>query len=447
MFIGCSFAVLPFLSCSKKADLGTNPQDSTATITIISGNHQTGIEDHVLSDPIIIGVMDSHQNPIAGVTVRFEIVEGGSRLLEGSTIQTNADGQAENRWEIGASYNAVMVTLIEPELEASPCFFYSLGDNLTGMNETLTINSLEQIGDRVYEMTFFGDYTDMLETMDQRFRNYFEQNTVIDDFHCSLFSAFGDSNAALFGRSFDNPADWACLTLLVRTNPPDGYKSLALVRMRDFGYEPGVDFDNMTYEEKRRLLEAPFFPPDGINEHGVVAGLANVRPLPYDYDHGKKTIFITRLVREILDHARDVDEAADIARQHNVHCGSLLSLNVHTLVADPSGRSILLEISDGEIRVIPNTESWQVITNSPAYDVPIYTQMATCWRFDEVYSSLDRVQGNLDRNGAFSILQRVGNVYTEWSAVYDMTSKAMDVAIDFDFTNLYHFEFQEGSQP
>jgi hypothetical protein len=209
--------------------------------------------------------------------------------------------------------------------------------------------------------------------------------------------------------------------------------------MRDFGYEPGIDFDDLRYDEKTRLLEASFFPPDGINEHGVVAGLANVRSLQYNYDHGKKTIFITRLVREILDHASNVDEAADIALQHNVYCNGLTSLDVHTLVADPSGRSILLEIYDGEMRVIPNTEPWQVITNSPAYNIPIYAQMAACWRYDEVYSSLERVQGRIDTNEAFSILQRVGNPYTQWSTVYNMTARTMDVAIDFDFTQIFHF--------
>ena len=431
------------LSCSQKSGLVSHFEDISLTLSIVSGNNQTYDNDAVLDDPIVVRVTDASGAGIEGMTIRFEIIEGGFRLLDGSTVETNADGIAQNRWEIGPSYNALEVTVEDPGFETSPCYVYAAGRGPRGMDETRTINSLVHLGARLYGMTFYGDYSEILDTMDDRYRSYLSKQNRTDHYHCSLFSALGDPEAALFGRSFDNPAGWECLTLIGRYDPPDGYRSLALVRMQDFGYEPGADFEHMSLGEKHNLLRAPFFPPDGINEHGVVAGLANVRPLEYHYDYTKKTIFITRLVREILDHARDVDEAVEIARNHNVHCGGLTSLNVHTLVADATGRSVILEIYDGEMEAISNSESWQVLTNSPVYGLPFYAQCAACPRFDEVYTSLDRVHGQIDTDDAFGILQRVGNPYSEWSAVYEMTTRAMEVVIDYDFSTRYRFDFND----
>jgi hypothetical protein len=31
---------------------------------------------------------------------------------------------------------------------------------------------------------------------------------------------------------------------------------------------------------------------------------------------------------------------------------------------------------------------------------------------------------------------------TEWSAIYNMTNRQIVLAIDYDFQNLYHFEFE-----
>ncbi len=153
-----------------------------------------------------------------------------------------------------------------------------------------TINSLAKISDNLYEMTFHGDYSEILDQVNSRFLGTsYGANTEgnTPEYHCSLFSVFGNPEKKIFGRSFDNPAGWKCLTMLVRTNPSDGFSSMTFVRMRDFGYEPGTDVTTLPYEQKLNLLEAPFHCPDGINEMGVTAGLANVRSLPWKVKRGK----------------------------------------------------------------------------------------------------------------------------------------------------------------
>ena len=317
---------------------------------------------------------------------------------------------------------------------------YDPSEPAKGLDTLATINSLERVADNLYTITFYGDYSDVMETVNERFLGqHHGTEPGIPEYYCSLFSAFGHPESKIFGRSFDNPAGWRCMTLVVRCDPPDGYASIALVRMRDFGYEPGVDFDDLVFLDKIALLEAVYHPPDGINEWGVVAGLASTPAAGFQPDPEKKSIWITVLVREILDHARNVSEAAAIARQYNVCCPTANSLGVHVLVADPSGRSVILEMFDDEIRVIENTEPWQVLTNSFAYNVSIERQRAACWRFDLIYGVLQAANGSIDRNEGMEILWSVGNIYSQWSAVYDMTMKNIYMILDFHFENVYQY--------
>lgn len=432
--------------CSKESDTIFNPQENIATITIISGNDQKGRGGELLADPIFIQVKNSIGKAIKDVRIIFQIVEGDG-ILNKSTATTDAKGFAEVIWRIDSSYNAVQVSLADEFYEAEPCFVYAEGENPTGISETRTINSLEKAGENFYTIIFYGDYRSTLESVNRRFGGGVLMETVSlapgPDYFCTLFSAFGNSNAYLFGRSFDNPADWRCLTILGRYNPPDGYKSLALARMRDFGYEITANFDSLSFNEKKRLFEAAFFPPDGINEHGLVVGLASVRVLSYSPDQNKKSIFITLLVREILDHASNVDEAAEIARQYNVFHPSPRRLACHAIVADLSGRSIILEMYEGEIKIIPSNEPWQVLTNSPVYNSSVSSLRASCWRYKTAYDILKAANGNIDWQEGVGILERVSfKPGTEWSAMYDMTNRKILLAIEYDFDNLYHFEFE-----
>lgn len=435
------------IDCSKDTNDILDPQDNLATITIISGNDQTGRGGDLLADPIVVQVTNPIGKAIKNVRVIFQIIEGNGVVNE-STVVTDAKGLADVTWRIDASYNAMQVSIADMFFEAEPCFVYAEGENPTGISEARTINSLEKAGDNFYTITFYGDYSSTLESVNRRVGGGdLAESAPLSpnpDYFCTLFSAFGNSNAYLFGRSFDNPADWRCLTILGRYNPPDGYKSLALARMRDFGYEVGTNFDSLSFNGKKRLFEASFFPPDGVNEHGLVVGLASVRELIYTPDQSKKSIFITLLVREILDHASNVDEAAEIARQYNVFHPSPRRLACHALVADPSGRSIILEMYEGEIKIIPNNESWQVLTNTPIYNSSVSSLRALCWRYKTAYDMLKAANGNIDWKQGINILEQVAfKPGTEWSAIYDMTNRKIVLAIDYDFQNLYHFEFED----
>jgi len=149
------------------------------------------------------------------------------------------------------------------------------------------------------------------------------------------------------------------------------------------------------------------------------------------------------LVRKILDHARNVDEAVTIAHQYNISCPTSKSLGVHVLVADPSGQSVILEMYDGELQVIPNNEPWQVLTNSQVYGLPIDIQRVNCWRYDYIYGQLQLKDGAFTQNDSEFILSQVGNPYTQWSAVYDMSGKGMVLFLDFNFSKPFYFSLTD----
>jgi len=442
--------MLAFLvsGCSEVRSPLEEPPKTRVTMAVVSGNNQAGQGGRQLTDPLIVQVTNEGI-PLGNVSVYFRVVEGGGSVTGESLQATNNSGLAEAHWQIGSGYNGIEVILQDEDYTAAPCYFCAEGENPTGIFKTRTISSLEKISDKLYCITFYGDYGEILQDQNHRYGGDYDyspgSSTAAGEKkdYCSLFTAFANPNYHLFGRSFDNPSGWNCLTLLGRFHPPDGYASLALSRMKDYGFNPGVDFDMVPFTEKEQLLEAAFFPPDGINEHGVVIGLANVRELTFTPDPDKKSIYVTLWVREVLDHARNIDEAIAITLSYNIIYRNSASNGVHALVADASGRSAILELFGDDMRVIPNPEPWQVLTNSPTYNIPIPERKAECWRYRTIYDFLETAGGNITRQDGLDLLGIVGNTYTEWSAIYDMTNRKIILAIDFHFDHLYRFSFQE----
>lgn len=437
-----SAILLSFLThCSIETSntLPQEPQSEEAAISIVSGNNQTGQGNTQLPDPIVVQVVDSTLDPISNLDLNFNVVEGGGSIVNDSTVSTDTDGRASIRWIIGSSYNGIEVRLTSDSYTAAPCYIWAVGENPSGIHRTRTIGSFEHIEGVLYSITFYGNYSN-----DRINRSNTSTRSEGGSYYCSLFSMFGDPDNYLLGRNFDNPTGWKCLTLLTRVNPNNGYASIAPVRMRDFGFEVGTDFDALNFANKCRLLDAVFHPPDGINEHGLVVGLANVTQQPYIHDPDKETISCVLLVRKILDHAKTVDEAAEIAMQYNIE-GSYSypdTLDVHAIVADASGRSIILEPADGEMKIIPNTDLWQVLTNTPVYNVSLDILFAQCNRYMRIYNLLDDTNGILSSDESMNLLSELGWQWTEWSAVYDISHKSVTLAIDFNFDSLYRFFFE-----
>jgi Malectin domain/Domain of unknown function (DUF1929)/Glyoxal oxidase N-terminus/Bacterial Ig-like domain (group 1) len=91
----------------------SSPQNlaASSTITIVSGDGQTGTVGTTLSSPLVVLVKNSSGNPQSGVTVTFTVTGGGGTLSAGNAV-TNASGQASTTLTLGkaALQNSVRAT-------------------------------------------------------------------------------------------------------------------------------------------------------------------------------------------------------------------------------------------------------------------------------------------------------------------------------------------------
>jgi hypothetical protein len=254
---------------------------------------------------------------------------------------------------------------------------------------------------------------------------------------CSLFTALGDEDNLVYGRNFDwefSPA------VLLFTDPPDGYASVSMVDIAYLGFSEDKvkTLVDLPLVERSALLDAPFLPFDGMNEHGLAVGMAAVPPGGMQPDPQKDTLDSLMVIRLILDNAATVDEAVGILASHNINYGGGPPL--HYLIADASGDSVLVEFYQGEMVVIPNESPWHLATNFLLASVGESPQ-GVCERYDTLFENLSESGGQITALEAMAFLQEVSQGNTQWSIVYAMSASEVAVVMDRDYDEIYTFPF------
>jgi hypothetical protein len=303
--------------------------------------------------------------------------------------------------------------------------------------EAASLGSLQQVdGYPLYTMRYYGDYAQGLSSRDGD-RSAKADRWIPPSQHwaCSLFAALGDENSRLYGRNFDwqySPA------LLLFTDPADGYASVSMV---DIAYLAPADkvrrLVDLPLQDRLGLLAAPLWPFDGMNEHGLVVGLAAVPPGGMKPDPGKPTIGSLAVIRQVLDRARDVDEAVAILQGYNIDMEGGPPL--HYLVADRSGRSMLVEFYRGEVVLIPSEMPWHLATNFLRSSVGESAE-GECWRYDRISRSLAQTGGRLSVDGAMELLRQTSQESTQWSVVYGMSSGRIEVTMAGQYDQPHTFD-------
>jgi hypothetical protein len=233
---------------------------------------------------------------------------------------------------------------------------------------------------------------------------------------CSLFAALGDADEMFYGRNFDweySPA------LLLFTDPPDGYASVSMVDIAylGFGGDRAGTLTSLPLAERQSLLDAPFLPFDGMNEHGLAIGMAAVPPGQMRSDPDKETIGSLMMIREVLDHAGNVDEAIAIFHNYNVDMEG--GPSIHYLIADSSGRSVLVEL--------------RASAEGPA----LSEAEGECWRYDRISQRLTEAQGRMTAQDAVDLLAEVSQESTQWSVVYGMSSGDIHVTMGREYDDVH----------
>jgi len=305
-------------------------------------------------------------------------------------------------------------------------------------DEVATLSSLRRVSDHpLYTMTYHGDYGP-LDAVGQ-------DATDLPTWACALAVAEGPEGP-LFGRNFDWPHHPA---LILFTDAPDAY---ATVTMVDLGYlvspEDGERLTELPLESRRMLLAAPQWPFDGMNERGLVVGMAAVQDTTMPRTPNLRTVYSLQVIRELLDHTGTVEEALDRLRTFNIDMTGGPTL--HYMISDSSGDAALVEFWDGEMRVIRGTPGEPLVaTNYVVSQVPYEQREGVCARYDLISEGLATPSAGPDRGAmmrALSGAQQVGvqnpDFGTQWSIVYQSQSVSMDLVMGRAYDHVLSFSLE-----
>jgi hypothetical protein len=300
-------------------------------------------------------------------------------------------------------------------------------------DQVQTLSSLQQVDEYpLYTMNYYGEYEAPRVSL-------LPGKETGPAWGCSLFTVLLDDDHLLYGRNFDwqfSPA------LLLFTDPPDGYASVSMVDITYLGFA-GQDVSRLTelpLDQLKGLLDAPRIPFDGMNEAGLAIGMAAVPAGDMQTDPARQTIGSLGIMRQVLDHARSVDDAVELIRKYNIDFDG--GPPIHYLIADASGKAGLVEFYRGEMNVIPNHQPWHSATNFLRSSVQDPAD-GNCWRYDKINERLNAEQGQLDSTSAMELLSEVAQDSTQWSVVYQMGRREVSVAMGKAYEKIYTFPAPE----
>ncbi len=290
-------------------------------------------------------------------------------------------------------------------------------------DETRTVESLRKVDDHpLWTMTFHGDYDPM---------DVAGPTLTPTTFGCSLFAARGNPADPLFGRNFDFDHQPA---LLLFTDAPDSHASVSMVDVSYLGLTSGDDFE--TAEGRRLLLDAPLLPFDGMNDKGLVVGMATVPNAQATPVAGRPVVGSVRIQRMMLDRAATVDEAIEVFGEYAVDFSD--SPPLHYMVADAAGESAILEFVDGELQVSRGSGPWQAMVNYRWFGSTPEQQQADN-RYRALSETLTGTGGKLDTAAAMKLLADVQQGHTQWSVVYGQRSGKVTLTTGKRFEKVHEF--------
>lgn len=397
-----------------------------------------------------------------------EIIHFKNGKRHGQWAQWYANGNKKfagewNDGEISGSWNAWSIAGSSVNLETFPFFkavynfylqakenkvtgkqahspFTEDGESLSEL-QLKTLKSLRKIDNHpLYVMEYFADYNldpflgnfDGMKEDPALFLDIKDESSIKE---CSTFTALGESGQRFLGRNQDTMSHVPALLLFTR--PPGRYASVSLLDTRATWILKD-NLQTLPLKERALLLNAPFWPYDGMNECGLAFGHMALEG-DRVYDPVKITIHGMQAIRMVLDYAKNVEEAVQLLENYNI----FRSEQGHFLIADAGGHSAVIEYIDGKMLVIRNREPWQVATNFVINNGSPSAIRHLCDRYDTAYMALKESNGRISRKEIMKILERISmndTFKTQWSVVYNLDSGDVDVAMGRDYRDVLSFK-------
>lgn len=287
---------------------------------------------------------------------------------------------------------------------------------------------------------------------------------------CSAFAApSADGSSYLMGRNFDfchkDPAtgkEIPITAVMVRTAPEGGKKSISMVDSYWLGLKKGFYTDGVS--DLSVMMAFPYALMDGINEDGLAVGVlhlggdATVQDTP-----GKRNIITTVAMRLLLDRASTVDQAIEMLKGYNLCQDSPAGGNYHFFIADAQGDYAIVEYVYASpdfsgrpnlMQVLNGNDTLRCVTNfyvSP--DMERHPEGGLTdhgrWRYGKMRETLKLNAYKLTPEQAMQLLGAVATdvdineptSHTQWSSLYNLSQKTLDVAILKEYDKVSHFTF------
>ncbi len=335
------------------------------------------------------------------------------------------------------------------------CIFVILVVVITALfwNDIRSLSSLKKVDNYgMFQMTYYGDYgfDKFLETgakndadieafVTRRLLKGLPIDLGVTGDGCTAFVTQNENGEIIYGRNFDFSY---APSLQLYTKPDNGYASVSTVNLAFAGYSKdflpnGLSFDSFL------ALAAPFLPFDGMNEKGVAIALLAVPEVQTESDNNKVTLNTTTAIRLVLDKAATVDEAVELLKQYNIYFSG--DVYCHYLIADASGRSVIVEYYDGGLQVVETDANYQIASNFIAYNgVNIGEGYTEFERYDTVKAAIENNAGALSEEQSISLLAQIGikdedTDKLQWSVLYNLTTGEGELFAHRNIENIIHF--------
>lgn len=326
-------------------------------------------------------------------------------------------------------------------------------------NELRSLRSLKKIDDYgMYQMTYYGDYgfdeflktgaesdADIEAFVTNRLLKGFPIDLGVTGDGCTAFVVKNETGDILFGRNFD--FEYAP-SLQLRTTPANGYSSISTVNLAFAGYSAENLPDGALFS-RFLTLAAPYLPFDGMNEKGLAIALLAVPEAQAPEHPDRIRLNTTTAIRLVLDKAATVEEAVDLLKQYNIYFSG--GIECHYLIADASGRSVIVEYVNHEFRTVETDAQYQIASNFIAYDgLNIGEGFTEFERYDTVERAIKANGGTLDNDTALHLLADIG-IYDgdfdklQWSVLYDLTNRNGDIFANRNTGNIIAFQLDKSN--
>jgi len=289
---------------------------------------------------------------------------------------------------------------------------------------------------------------------------------------CSAYAATGiESGDFLYGRNYDychveNGVEVPATAMFVRTAPTGGKKSISMVDAYWLGFHKGFYNDGKT--DLSMLIAAPYEMLDGKNEDGFAVCVLHLDGKATRQDEpGKQYIWANIFMRKLLDTVGTVEDAITLAKTYNLSMKTPANGNLHFFIADALGDYAILEYSYADAESVDNSlpnvlkvfrgkDCDRYVTNF--YIDPNLAEHPTLgplgkhglWRYDTLRVNLAKHANKLSDEEAMGLLKAVSQnsnpnentSHTQWSALYNLTQKKVDVSILQEYDKKYSFSIE-----